>query len=117
MEQNTRASLELLHGTLTSQIIGAFFDVYNELGHGYAELVYQRAVVIALGERRVQVETERTLTIYYYGQVVGEYRGSSIIERFIDPNDPNLKNYNETNDKVDAYYRYRIVATKQFSPH
>ena len=49
-------------------------------------------------------------------QVVGEYRGSAIIERFIDPNDPNLATYNETTDKVDAYYRYRIVATKQFSP-
>ena len=49
-------------------------------------------------------------------QVVGEYRGSSIIERFIDPNDPNLATYDETNAKVDAYYRYRIVATKQFSP-
>lgn len=50
-------------------------------------------------------------------QIVGEYRGSSIIERFIDPNDPNLATYDETADKVDAYYRYRIVATKQFSPH
>ena len=49
-------------------------------------------------------------------QVVGEYRGSSIIERFIDPNDENLAKYNETTDKVDAYYRYRIVATKQFAP-
>ncbi len=49
-------------------------------------------------------------------QVVGEYRGSAIVERFIDPNDPNLKDYNETTDKVDAFYRYRVVATKQFSP-
>lgn len=55
-------------------------------------------------------------------QVVGEYRGSAIIERFIDPNDQNLANFNQTKDnnlgeKVDGYYRYRIVATKQFSPH
>ena len=49
-------------------------------------------------------------------QVVGEYRGSAIIERFIDPNDPSLANYNATIDKVDAYYRYRVVATKQFAP-
>ena len=54
-------------------------------------------------------------------QVVGEYRGSAVIERYIDPNDPNLRNYNQTTDggmgeKVDPYYRYRIVATKQFSP-
>ena len=54
-------------------------------------------------------------------QVVGEYRGSAIVERFIDPNDPSLANFDQTSggigEKVDAYYRYRIVATKQFSPH
>ena len=55
-------------------------------------------------------------------QVVGEYRGSAIIERFIDPNDPNLANFDQTKDngigeKVDGYYKYRIVAMKQFSPH
>ena len=54
-------------------------------------------------------------------QVVGEYRGSAIVERFIDPNDPNLKDYNISNDpmmeNVDTYYRYRVVGTKQFLPH
>lgn len=54
-------------------------------------------------------------------QVVGEYRGSAIVERFVDPNDQNLANYNQANDpmqeNVDGYYRYRIVATKQFAPH
>ncbi len=48
--------------------------------------------------------------------VVGEYRGSATIERFIDPNDEALKNYDEKKDKVDLYYRYRIVNTKHFAP-
>jgi uncharacterized protein (TIGR02600 family) len=48
--------------------------------------------------------------------VVSEYRGSATVERYIDPNDPNLRNYNETNQRIDPYYRYRIVATKQFAP-
>ena len=38
-----------------------------------------------------------------------------------DPNDPNLASYNQANnamqEKVDGYYRYRVVATKQFAPH
>lgn len=48
-------------------------------------------------------------------QVVSEYRGSSMIERFIDPNDENLLKYNHRNEKVDPYYRFRVVGTKQFT--
>jgi uncharacterized protein (TIGR02600 family) len=48
--------------------------------------------------------------------VVGEYRGSSTIERFIDPNDEALKDYNEQTQKVDTLYRYRVVNTKLFAP-
>ncbi len=48
--------------------------------------------------------------------VVGEYRGSATIERFIDPNDPALANYDEQTTKVDPFYRYRIVNTKHFAP-
>ena len=44
------------------------------------ELVYQRAIVIALRERDIQVETERALTIHYHGQVVGEYRADLIAD-------------------------------------
>jgi GxxExxY protein len=80
MQRTTRAELELLHGALTGQIIGAFYNVYNELGHGYAELVYQRAIVIELGERGIRLETERALTIHYHGRVCGEYRADLIVE-------------------------------------
>ncbi len=48
--------------------------------------------------------------------IVGEYRGSATIERFIDPNDPALADYKENDDKVDGYYRYRVINTKQFAP-
>ena len=49
-------------------------------------------------------------------QVLSEYRGATTIERFIDPNDTQLASYNERNDSVDNYYRFRIVGTKQFAP-
>ena len=48
--------------------------------------------------------------------VVAEYRGSATIERFIDPNDPKLENYDENKERVDPYYRFRIVGTKHFAP-
>ncbi len=51
-------------------------------------------------------------------KVVGEYRGSATVERFIDPNDTQLANYDPTaaNASVDKYYRFRVVGTKQFLP-
>ena len=80
MEGTVRTDLELLHGALTRQIIGAFFDVYNELGHGFVESVYQRALVIALAERAIPTETERALTIRYHGALVGEFRADLIVD-------------------------------------
>lgn len=49
-------------------------------------------------------------------QVVGDYRGSATVERFIDPNDAALIKYKERSEKVDPYYRYRVVNTKHFAP-
>jgi hypothetical protein len=53
--------------------------------------------------------------------VAGEYRGSTIVERYIDPNDPNLKDYEwnaqSGKGRLDPYYRFRIVGTKQFTAH
>jgi GxxExxY protein len=80
MGSTSRADIELLHGELTGQLIGAFFEVYNELGHGFAEQVYQRAIVIALAERGVRMEVERAITIRYRGVIVGEYRADLIVD-------------------------------------
>jgi hypothetical protein len=49
-------------------------------------------------------------------QVQAEYRGSALIERFVDPNDLDLQNYNYEKTSVDPYYRFRVIGTKQFNP-
>jgi GxxExxY protein len=38
----------LKHEDLTERILGVFFDVYNKLGYGFLESVYEKAMVIAL---------------------------------------------------------------------
>lgn len=50
--------------------------------------------------------------------VVAEYRGSSIIERFVDPEDPTIPDYavNPDSEPLDQYYRFRVVSSKRFSP-
>ncbi len=76
----TRAGLELMHSDLTRQIIGAFYDVYNALGQGFVEAVYQRAMPLALAKRGVGSEREVPLTIKYLGVGIGDYRADLIVE-------------------------------------
>ncbi len=52
-------------------------------------------------------------------QVLGEFRGSSLIERYVDPADPELPDFADTNNvaaTLDKFYRFRTVATKKFTP-
>ena len=51
---------ELPHAELTNTIIGAFYDVANELGHGFSEQVLCRAMAIALKERGLAFEWRLT---------------------------------------------------------
>ena len=48
-------SIGLKHHELTEKIIGVFFDVYNELGHGFLESVYEQALAIALTDAGIKV--------------------------------------------------------------
>ena len=55
MESTTES---LKHRELTEEIIGAFYDVYNELGHGFLESVYEQALAIALEQAGMKVERQ-----------------------------------------------------------
>ena len=50
-------------------------------------------------------------------QVVGEYRGSTMIERYVDPGDPKLPDFATTpNTSLDSFYKFRVLSTKKFAP-
>ena len=78
--ETTRAGLVLAHGSLTREIIGAFYEVYNELGFGFSEALYQRALPVALLARGVSCELELALVVRFKGEVVGNYRADLIVE-------------------------------------
>jgi GxxExxY protein len=65
---------DLLHGELTGEIIAAFYAVYNELGYGFLESVYVRALAIELFSRRMGVAREVPVSVFYKGVTVGTYR-------------------------------------------
>jgi len=65
--------MEAKHKDITEQIIRAFYTVYNTLGYGFLEKVYQNALVIELRKLGLEVIPEACIKVYYNGQVVGEY--------------------------------------------
>ena len=64
---------KLLHRATTEVIIGAAFEVHRELGYGFLERVYQRALQVELIRRGVAAEIERRIQVQYKGAVVGDY--------------------------------------------
>ena len=64
---------EFPHAEITGAIIGAFFHVYNELGHGFGESIYRRALCILLRERGFTALEEMRVTVDYHGHRIGTF--------------------------------------------
>jgi GxxExxY protein len=73
----------LKHGELTDKIIGVFYDVYNELGHGFLESVYEEAMTIALRQIGLVVERQKPLVVRFRGKVVGEFKADLVVESLL----------------------------------
>ena len=68
---------------LTGEIIKIFYKVYNVLGHGFAESVYHNAMLLELVEAGFEVETEKSIAVYYNGRVVGTFSADLVVSRKI----------------------------------
>lgn len=79
MGARSENSAELVAGEITGEIIAAFYEVYNELGAGFVESVYVRAMAIELFQRRMNVAREVPVTVFYKGVTVGTYRADLIV--------------------------------------
>lgn len=70
----------MLHHDLTEKIIGVFYDVYNELGHGFLESVYETAMVVALREKGLQVEQQVEIPVWFRSQKIGTFYADLLVE-------------------------------------
>lgn len=65
--------MELLHKDITDKVIKAFYKVYNELGFGFLENVYQNALFLELIVMDLNCEKQKQIKVYYNEQIIGEY--------------------------------------------
>src|SRR5947209_11619097 len=77
--QQSESHNEKKHWELCRSIIDVFYDVYNELGFGFYETVYDEALALSLMERGFNVSRQVSTPIWFHGRKIGEYRADLVI--------------------------------------
>lgn len=73
----------LKHGEITEKILGVFYDVYNELGFGFLECVYHKAMLIALADAGLSAATQVHLPVFFREHLVGDFLADIVVEQVI----------------------------------
>jgi GxxExxY protein len=73
----------LKHPEVTERIIGVFYDVYNELGHGFLESVYSEAMSVALAQAGLHASREVPVPVWFRGEKVGQYFADLLLENTV----------------------------------
>jgi GxxExxY protein len=73
----------MIHEELTNKIICAFFNVYNKLGHGFLEKVYENSLVIELKKFALSVCQQERLQVFYDEVLVGDYIADMIVNDLV----------------------------------
>ncbi|WP_207492679.1 GxxExxY protein [Aridibaculum aurantiacum] len=69
-----------LHSEITSNIIAAFYAVYNKLGYGFLEKVYERCLLIELGKLGHHPIAQHPINVHYENHVVGHYIADILVD-------------------------------------
>jgi GxxExxY protein len=70
---------ELKHSEITGNIIKAFYTVYNSLGYGFLEKVYENAMIVELRSLGLNVEQQKGISVFYRDTLVGEYFADLVV--------------------------------------
>ncbi len=74
---------KLQHEEITQKIIGCAYHVHNALGAGYYELVYQKAMQIAMTKAGLKVVPEYRIEVVYDGEFIGDYYADFLVNDVI----------------------------------
>lgn len=69
-----------MHEELTEKIIGVFFDVYNELGYGFLESVYEKAMMIALESAALKVQQQVATPVWFRSRQIADFHCDLVVE-------------------------------------
>ena len=75
-----RAGEKVIYADLSYKIMNAVFEVHNQLGPGFTESIYERALVVELENRNIAFEAQKEIEIVYKEQKLGKYRLDLLVE-------------------------------------
>ena len=74
---------EYLFQELTAEIIRCFYIVYNQLGYGFLEKVYEKAMKYELEKGGILVEQQKPVNVFYEDELVGEYYADLLVDNSV----------------------------------
>jgi GxxExxY protein len=74
---------KLLHRELTELVLKVYYTVYNELGFGFLEKVYQNSMLLALSDAGFKVEGQKKIDVYFQQKLVGEYYADIVVNDLV----------------------------------
>ena len=95
---------------LTNRIIGCCIKIHKELGPGFLENIYHRALEIKFAEENISFESEKEIQIYYHENLIGTHNLDFLIENEIILE---LKTVEEIHKKYYAQVRSYLKATEK----
>ena len=75
--------MKLLHEQITDKVIKSYYKVYNTLGYGFLEKVYENALAIELKKNGLDVKCQYPISVKYENEVVGEYFADIIVNDIV----------------------------------
>ena len=87
IENQPQMNADLKHGLITDKILGVFYEVYNELGHGFLESVYHRSLVLALESVGLKVCSRIDIPVWLLP--IPDLHAGSEWGRQVEPGNPN----------------------------
>lgn len=73
----------MLHAQITEVILKAFYKVYNTLGYGFLEKVYENAMRVELIKMGIKAEQQKNIKVYYESEQVGDYYADLIVSDLV----------------------------------
>ena len=75
--------MDLLHKEITEKIIKSYYKVFNALGYGFLEKVYENSMAFELRKQGLEVKSQHPITVFYETEIVGEYFADIIVNDII----------------------------------
>ncbi|MCP4708419.1 MAG: GxxExxY protein [Planctomycetes bacterium] len=71
------------YGDITEKIIGCAYTVYNKMGYGFLESVYEKCLLIELKKAGLKLEAQKSIVVRYEDEIVGEFKADIMVENIV----------------------------------